>query len=50
MCLTTNTKERPSTEALLHHTFIRKRIYMFTNDKFNEIAYDSIINKENKLL
>lgn len=35
LCLTTNPKERPSAEGLLHNSLIRKRLYLFPNEKFN---------------
>jgi NIMA (never in mitosis gene a)-related kinase len=39
LCLTTNSKERPSAEALLQSTHIRKRIYLYPNERFNEATF-----------
>ena len=50
LCLTTNPKDRPSAEGLLHHSLIRKRMYLYPSEKFNESNYEPMLNKENKLL
>lgn len=39
LCLTTNTRERPSAEGLLHNSLIRRRLYLFPNEKFSESGY-----------
>lgn len=38
MCLEVNSKDRLNAEELLHTTFIRKRLYLYPNDKFNHAS------------
>jgi hypothetical protein len=42
-------KERPSADGLLHNSIIRRRLYCYPNEKFNEPSFD-LSEKENKLL
>ena len=49
-CLTVDPRSRPSAEQLLHRPVIRKRIYLYPNEKFNEESLDSDSEKENKLI
>lgn len=49
LCLTPSTKDRPSSERLIHNSLIRKRLYFFPREKFNESSFE-VADKENKLL
>jgi NIMA (never in mitosis gene a)-related kinase 1/4/5 len=49
LCMAPSAKDRPSAEGLLHNNLIRKQLYRFPNEKFNESCFD-LSDKENRLL
>jgi NIMA (never in mitosis gene a)-related kinase len=50
LCLTTNIYERMSAENLIHCNYIRKRVHLYPEEKFNHESFEKVINTQKRLL